>query len=290
MLFENNTLILKSYAKINLSLRVIGKREDGYHLLEMVFLPLDLHDVIELSKIPGARDTYITCDDIGLTNQRHNLCMKAVEAMRAEFHFTDQFSIHIHKEIPFAAGLGGGSSNAAVVMMGIAKLLHLNTNTQTLTKVALTIGADVPFFFLAKPAKVSGIGEIVEQVPCKKQYFCLIVKPEEGLKTKDVYAKDDGFFNDSPLLTSSVLRGLANGDDELIAKSIHNDLFEPAKAILPLVGDIVTSLRNDGFPISNMSGSGSACFALSTDLKKIKEAARRYDKKGLITVITKTLL
>lgn len=290
MIFDTNTLILKSYAKINLSLRVVGKRDDGYHLLEMVFLPLDLHDVIELSKIPYANDTYITCDDIGLTNQRHNLCMKAVEAMRNEYHFKEQFTIYIHKEIPFAAGLGGGSSNAAVVIMGIAKLLHLPLDMPKLSKIAIGIGADVPFFFLAKPAKVTGIGENIQPIACKKQYFCLIVKPQEGLKTKDVFAKEDEFVNEGPTCTDDVIKGLASGDDALIASSIQNDLFLPAKALLPEVGEIVSSLHNDGFPISGMSGSGSACFALSTDLKKIKEAAKKYDKKGLIAVITKTLI
>lgn len=283
-----SSLILKSYAKINVSLRVLGKRDDAYHLLEMVNLPIELHDIIEISKYPNSADTYITCDDIGLQNARHNLCAKAVDAMRKEFGFPDNFNITIHKEIPFAAGLGGGSSNAATVIMAINKLLGLRAPLETLSRVGESIGADVPFFMLCRPAQVTGIGEELKQISVKKVYGCLIVKPQKGLSTTDVFSVADRFER-TKIETNDVITALACGDDVLLAKSIGNDLFQPAASLLPEVKDLVESLKNDGFPISGMSGSGSACFALSDNSKLLKEKARKYEQAGYIVRLTRTI-
>jgi 4-diphosphocytidyl-2-C-methyl-D-erythritol kinase len=288
MIFKPSSLVLKSYAKINVSLRVLGRNKDGYHDLEMVFLPLDLHDVIEISKFPHSPDSFITCDDIGLQNEHHNLCMKALELMRKQYGFKEEFNIHIHKEIPFAAGLGGGSSNAATVMMGLVQLLRLKTEPEVLNHIALQIGADVPYFFNPKPAKVSGIGEVIEPFKVKKSYFCLLIKPKEGLHTKTVYEACDAYFDKDPLRTSDVIKALQEGDDALLESSMHNDLYEPAKKLLPVVGEIVSSLKKNGFPLSAMTGSGSACFALSNDLHKCKEAMKKYESHGYSVILTKT--
>jgi 4-diphosphocytidyl-2C-methyl-D-erythritol kinase len=284
----HNSLVLKSYAKINVSLRVLGKRDDAYHLLEMVNLPLELHDVIEIAKFPHSADTFITCDDIGLQNARHNLCAKAVEAMRKEFGFTENFNISIHKEIPFAAGLGGGSSNAATVILAINRILDLKAPIERLTKVGQSIGADVPFFLLCKPAKVTGIGEEIQLLNIKKAYPCLIVKPKKGLSTTDVFSVADRFER-TPIETNNVVEALQTGNDVLLAKSIGNDLYAPAVSLLPEVKDLISSLQNDGFSIFGMSGSGSACFALSEDLKLLKEKAHKYELKGYIVCLTKTI-
>lgn len=281
-------MYIKSYAKINLSLRVLSVREDGYHNLEMVNLPLGLHDAIEIDRDPYSSDTFITCDDIGLNNTRHNLCSKAVDAMRAEFHFKENFNIRIHKEIPFAAGLGGGSSNAAAVIKGLVELLKIKTDEETLIRIGTSIGADVPFFFLNEPALVTGIGENISPISVKKNYACLIVKPVKGLSTTSVFAIADKFPRLS-IDTGSVIDGLANDDQALIAKSIGNDLYAPSASLLDDVRSIVESLKKDGFAISGMSGSGSACFALSRDIKKIKEAAKNYIAKGYIVKTTMTL-
>jgi len=286
---QKNSLIVKSYAKINVSLRVVGKRDDDYHLLEMVNLPLELHDIIEISKFPNSSDTYITCDDIGLQNARHNLCAKAVEAMRKEFGFKDNFNIAIHKEIPFAAGLGGGSSNAAIVILAINTILGLNSPLERLSKVGESIGADVPFFLVNKPAKVTGIGEKIDLVKAKKAYGCLIVKPQKGLSTTDVFAVAD-HFDRTIIGTDNVIKALETGDDALLAANMGNDLYAPAVSLLPEIGDLVASLKKEGFILSGMSGSGSACFALSDNAKLLKDKAKLYDSKGYIVCLTKTMI
>lgn len=288
-LFKKHSMDLQSYSKINVSLRVLNRKEDSYHNLEMVTLPLALHDVIEMSLDKYSEDTHITCDDIGLSNVHHNLCTKALEAMRKEFGFKENFHIAIHKEIPFAAGLGGGSSNAAAVMKGIVTLLQIKTDQETLDRVGASIGADVPFFLHGKAALVEGIGDVLTPISVKKEYYCLLVKPKEGLSTKAVFEACDSFQR-SPIETKEVLQALETGDDDLLARSIGNDLFEPACSIFPKVRDIVTTLREKGFPISSMTGSGSSCFALSNDLKKLKETARFFSDQGCFATVTKTIL
>lgn len=288
-LFKKHSMDLQSYSKINLSLRVLNRKEDSYHNLEMVTLPLALHDVIEMSLDKYSEDTHITCDDIGLSNVHHNLCTKALEAMRKEFGFKENFHIAIHKEIPFAAGLGGGSSNAAAVMKGIVTLLQIKTDQETLDRVGASIGADVPFFLHGKAALVEGIGDVLTPISVKRAYYCLLVKPKEGLSTKAVFEACDSFQR-TPIETKEVLQALEMGDDDLLAHSIGNDLFEPACSILPKVRDVVTTLREKGFPISSMTGSGSSCFALSNDLKKLKETARFFLDQGYFATVTKTIL
>ena len=280
-------MIVKSNAKINVSLKIVGKREDDYHLLEMVNLPLELHDIIEIDTYPHLSDTYITCDDIGLSNVKINLCQRAVTALRDKFKFKENFVIRIHKEIPFAAGLGGGSSNAAAVMMAVDSMLRLKVSQPDLITIGAALGADVPFFLIDRPAKITGIGEIISPIKVAKSYECLIVKPATGLSTKSVFAVADNFPH-AEIDTDGVIAALGTGDDKLLAASVGNDLFLPSISLLPEIGPLVSSLKADGFLIVSMSGSGSSVFALSDDAKKCKLMAKKYEKLGYVVCLTKT--
>ena len=281
-------MITKSYAKINLSLQITGKREDGYHLLDMINLPLALHDILEFVPLPFSKETYIICDDPGLSKLKHNLCQKAFGLLKEKYGFTQNFVIKIHKEIPFAAGLGGGSSNAATVLLGIDKILHLGASLEELSDIGLKIGADVPFFLRNQPMEVSGIGEIMNPIPVKKNFEILIVKPQQGLSTKDVYDVCDSFPR-TAIDTALVKEGLAEHDESKIARGIGNDLMAPAESLLPEIGEIYGLLRREGFEIVSMSGSGSSCFALSTKAGLCKEAFHKFDKMGYIVRLTKIL-
>ncbi len=281
-------MIEKSYAKINLSLKVTGIREDGYHELEMVNLPLDLHDVIVFDHDSSYQDTYVICDDPGLSSLSDNLATKAFNLMREKYGFKQNFIINIHKRIPFAAGLGGGSSNAACVISFINKYCKLNRPLSELKELGATLGADVPYFLDPHPSLVSGIGEKIESIPCKKTYYCLLVKPEKGCSTKEVYKisdKSERVFVD----TENVIKGLATGDDALIAKSIGNDLMPTSVSMVPEIGEIYASLTKDGFSICRMSGSGSTVFALSSDLRKCRLAQRKYEDMGYIVRLCQSM-
>ena len=281
-------MIIRSYAKINLSLKITGQREeDGYHLLELVNLPIDLFDTIEVQKV-DSWSSFVTTDDPDLMQIRENLCKKALDKMRDFYGFKDQFRIMIHKDIPFAAGLGGGSSNAAAVILAINKILHLNAKKSDLHQIALSLGTDVPFFLDPKPAFVSGVGEKIEPIKVKKQYYCLLVKPNKGLDTQKVYQASDKFPK-TRIDTEEVIKGLAMGDDEMIERCCGNDLMSAAESLCPEVGQVFAMLKKDGFYLSNMTGSGSTCFALSSDIKKCREAVKRYERLGYIVHLCKTM-
>ena len=287
-LFKPTNLILKSYAKINLSLKVLGKKEDGYHDLEMVVLPVELHDIIEITRFRDGNTTYVTCDDIGLASMQSNLCYKAVEQMRAVFGFTDGFEISIHKRIPFAAGMGGGSSNAACVIKAVCDMKGIDVRDEKVLAVAKKIGADVPFFLLCKPALVTGIGENLREIKCKKKYHCLVVKPEKGLSTKAIFEICDSFER-TECQTNLVIKALEEGDDATLSANMGNDLYKPATSLLPEVKEVVDELKSYGLPMTAMTGSGSAVFALSDDIKLINEVAKKIVKEKRFVEITRTL-
>lgn len=280
---------IRSFAKINVSLRNLGPRpEDGYHELEMVNLPIDLHDVITIDPLPYEGDTYITCNDLRLLGLKGNLCTRALEAMRERYGFKENFRISIHKNIPFAAGLGGGSSNAACVMLALDHMLKLHASKEDLNEIGLRLGADVPFFLNPKPCLVTGIGEKMSPVSVKGVIYCLVVKPEEGLSTKDVYAICDSFPKEN-IDTKGVLEGLENQDLAHVAACRGNDLYAPAKSLLPKIETIVSSLKAEGFAVAAMSGSGSACFGLTMDHRLAMKAERKFIKAGYIVRLCKVL-
>ena len=270
-------MIVKSYAKINLSLKITNQREDGYHDLEMVNLPIDLHDVIEIETNPQFVDTYVTCDDIRLMSLRTNLVTRAVDKMREIFGFKQHFLIHIHKEIPFAAGLGGGSSNAAVTMLALNKMLKLGATKEQLIEIGKSLGSDIPFFLDPHPCIASGIGEHITPIKVKNNYYCLIIKPLKGLSTKAVYDECDK-FDRQVINTEAVVDGLANGDDAKIAQNKGNDLQSAAISMVPEIQDVLDKLNSLGLTIYGMTGSGSSCYCLSTNPRQIKEAERAFDK------------
>lgn len=281
-------MIYKAYAKINLSLKVVGKREDGYHELEMVVLPLALHDIIDISTSKTYTDTYITCDHPNLKSARLNICSKAVKKMRERFRFDEQFSIRIHKETPVEAGLGGGSSDAAATMLAINALLKLKLSQEELISIGKEVGADVPFFFVNTPSKVGGLGDVITPIKVKPNYIALLVKPVEGLPTKDVFDICDRFPR-TRIDTELLIQALKEGDDDKVCEYCGNDLMPPAESLLPVIGEIYASLRKDGFPIVSMTGSGSTLFGLTRNAKMAKEAQRKYERMGYEVFLTKVL-
>ena len=152
-------MYIKAFAKINLYLDVVDKKEDGYHNLKMVMLPLELHDLIEIERSPYSMDSFVTCDHVELQETKYNLINITISKLRNIYRFTENFNIAVHKEIPISAGLGGGSSNAAAVLKAFNKILQLKIDDEKMLEIGKTIGADVPSCLYNKPAYDEGIGE-----------------------------------------------------------------------------------------------------------------------------------
>ena len=280
-------LLIKSYAKINICLNVLGKRENGYHDVDMIMLPLQLHDSVLFGELKNASDHFVTIDDFSLGLFKYNTATAALEKMQKKYKFNNKFRITIHKVIPMQAGLGGGSSNAAAVINAVNKYLKLNLPYEELIDIATGLGSDIPFFISSKPARCRGIGEKIEYINVKNDYYCLIVKPAQGCSTQAIYDASDEMnltFGDVEV----VKKALEEGDDELLAKSIFNSLEAPAISAVPEIQVIKDRLKTAGLKIVMMSGSGSSVFALSTDKKQIKEAAKLFEGQYL-TEITKVI-
>lgn len=281
------SLLLKSWAKINICLNVVNKRPDGYHELDMIILPLKLHDSILFSELKNATDHFVTIDDFSLGLLKYNVATAAIEKMQKKYKFKNKFRITIHKVIPMQSGLGGGSSNAATVINGVNSYLKLNLPYEELVAISTGLGADIPFFITSKPARCRGIGEKIDFVNVKNDYYCLIVKPEQGCSTQGVYEVSDK-MNLKTGDVELVKKALEEGDDDLLAASIFNALEEPAISLVPEILVIKEKLKALGLKIVQMTGSGSSVFALSTDKKLIKNAAKALENQYLVEV-TKVL-
>lgn len=279
-------MYIKSFAKINIALNVEDIREDGYHSLDSIVVPIELHDVIDIEILPFSKDSFITCDEISLSTSKYNLAQIAIDKAREMFKFKENFEITIHKEIPISAGLGGGSANAAAVLNAIFILLKIKPTVEQKIELAKTIGADVPFCMFNVPARAKGIGEILSPVVVKKDYFVLIVKPEQGLSTKTVFAEADKMKLDVCDI-DKVVESLRIGDDIGLKNSMLNSLQKPAIKLCPEIQVIIDSLTKDGLDIVMMSGSGSSVFALSMDGKKLQKLEKKYDKLGYEVVFSK---
>lgn len=277
------TFVVRSPAKINICLNVVGKKEDGYHLLDMVILPLALHDSMLFSEIRPNQDNFVTIDDYSLGPISYNLVTTAIEALQKLKNFNNSFRVSIHKNIPMQSGLGGGSSNAACTMVALNKYLKLGLTNEEMILEGKKLGADIPFFIMGKPARCRGIGEQLDFVNIKNDYHVLLVKPEAGCSTKGVYEVSDTM--DLPTgNVEKVIEALEKGDDDLLAASIFNALEGPAISLVPEIANIKQEMLDAGLKIVQMTGSGSAVFALSTDKALIKRVAKQFENRYLVEI------
>ena len=270
------SLHIRSYAKINLCLNITGKREDGFHELDMIMLPISLHDSLIVSKLNKSIDNFVTVDDFSIGSFTYNLATFAIDKLQSVYRFNDKFRVLIHKVIPIQAGLGGGSSNAACTMKAVNTLLNLGATEEELMNYGKDLGADIPFFVKCKPARCRGIGEQIEPIEIKNNYYVLLVKPEAGCSTREVYQLADT-MDLAVCDTDKVLKALAEGDDELLANNIANTLQAPAVSLVPVIQTIIDELKECGLKIVQMTGSGSAVFALSTDKKLLKRVFKKFE-------------
>ena len=271
-------LHIRSFAKINISLNITKKRDDGFHELDSVMLPISLHDSLVISRLSNATDNFVTVDDFSIGTFNYNLATFSIEKLQSVYHFKDKFRILIHKVIPIQAGLGGGSSNAAFTMKAVNSILKLGATDQELIDLGKSLGCDIPFFIKCKPARVQGVGEILTPIEVKNNYHVLLVKPEAGCSTKEVYGISDTL--DLKICNiDNVIKALADGDDELLANNISNALQEPAIQLVPSIQNIIDELHSFGLNIVQVTGSGSAVFALSTDKKALNRVLKKLEDR-----------
>ena len=277
------SLHIKSFAKINISLNITKKRDDGFHEIDSVMLPISLHDSLVISRLKSAPDNYVTVDDFSIGSFTYNLATFSIEKLQSKYHFSDKFRILIHKVIPIQAGLGGGSSNAAFTMKAVNSMLKLGATDEELIELSKSLGCDIPFFIKCKPARVQGVGEVLTPITVKNNYYVLIIKPEAGCSTKEVYSISDS-MDLKTCNIDNVIKALEEGDDDLLAENMYNALQDPAIKVVSQIQSIIDELKENGLKIVQVTGSGSAVFALSTDKALLTQILRKLEDKYEIEI------
>jgi len=258
------SLTVAAFAKVNLSLRVLGKRADGYHDLDTIFQTISLHDTIEIDATADS-EISLSCDDRCLPVDDHNLVVRALRLARVRCGSSKGARIRLRKRIPMQAGLGGGSSDAAAALMAVNHLWQLNLDSQDLTALAAEIGADVPFFLSGGTARGTATGSNVVSVADAPEKFVLVVKPNANIGTADAYK----LFDERSLTTPdsktmlSTSQPTANfGFDNAGFDALHNDFEEIAFALEPEIFRAKAALLNAGAHAALLCGSGSAIFGM----------------------------
>lgn len=275
-----DTMRLKAYAKINLGLDVIRKREDGYHEVRMVMQMVNLYDKIELSKrkTPGIE---VKTNLYYLPANQDNLVYKAAHLLMEEFQIKEGIQINLRKYIPVSAGMAGGSSDAAAVLFGINRMFQLGLSLEELMKRGVRLGADIPYCIMRGTALSEGIGEKLTALPPAPPCKVLIAKPAINVSTKFVYEnlnlKELTFHPD----IDGIVKHIKRKNIEEIAKRLGNVLETVTISAYPVIEDIKTTMKEQGALNALMSGSGPTVFGLFAEEEKAQAAFGKIKSAGL---------
>jgi len=270
----------KAPAKINTCLHVLGKRPDGYHELAMLMQPVSLYDDITIDCDSGSR-VQVDCPGVEMPADSENITALAARALLAEAGLEQAVSIRVEKNIPVAAGLGGGSSDAATVLTGLNEMLDLGFSNKKLMQIGVTLGADVPFFVCGGSAWATGIGDRLEKVDSMPDLWYVLVNPGVAVSTAWVYG--------NLVLTSpgdaDKLRKFPRTAEDFV-RLLHNDLEPVTMRRYPVVGEIKQRLMESGAIGSLMSGSGPTVFGVFNSEESARNAASQLGKESSWRVFT----
>ncbi len=274
-----NRMERNAYAKVNLGLDVLRRREDGYHELRMIMQTVDLYDTLTLEKTAEA-GIVMTCNIEGLPCDERNLVYKSAKLMFEEYNLPGGIRIHLEKRIPMAAGMAGGSTDAAAVFNGINELYNLGLAKKRLCELGVRIGADVPYCIVGGTALSEGIGEVLTVLPNVPDCVVLIAKPDFDVSTKYVFenlhANSLTYHPDIDAMAESIRAGNLNG----VVKVMDNVLETVTEAKYTEVTNIKNVMKEHGAMRAMMSGSGPTVFGLyenKEDAEKAADAIRNGD-------------
>lgn len=271
-------LELKALGKINLGLDILGRRENGYHDVRMVMQTVYLYDRVTLEKTrePGIE---ISTNLSYLPVNENNIAYKAAELLRGEFGLREGIRITLEKHIPVAAGMAGGSSNAAAVLFGMNRMFGLGLSEEGLKERGVTLGADVPYCIMRGTVLAEGIGEILTPLPPLPKCYVLIAKPPLSASTRTVYEKIDREGIKSHPDIDGILAGLQEGDLQQVAGSMGNVLEQVMLEEHPVLQRIKDVMIGSGALNAMMSGSGPTVFGIFTSRGRARAAAARLKRQ-----------
>ena len=282
---------IRAPAKVNLSLRIVGKRKDGYHLLDTVMIPVDLYDEIQInrskSKRAAVENLKVTCNHPLVPSGAGNLAYQAASLLLARKGILDPVHIHIRKRIPVGGGLGGGSSDAAAVLKGLDRLFRLGLKRREILSLAASLGADVPFFIDARPARARGIGELLRPLPFFPRLWMVILYPGFPLSTRWVYRHSHFTKLTKDIENTSI--NLSLRDSERLERLLVNDLEKVAMRRYPRIAFLKQRLIQEGAAGALMSGSGSSVFGVFSSRRLAREAFQSLRKEGVEAYLVRSL-
>lgn len=280
-------LAVKAFAKINLTLSVRGRRADGYHNLESVMQTLELHDRLEF--VIAEHEVTLASDNPEIPTGSGNLIVQAAHLLRRRCGCRWGARIRLVKRIPAAAGLGGGSADAAAALLGLNGLWGLGLSMDKLMEFGAELGSDVPFCLLGGTALARGRGEILEPLPPAPVMGVVLVKPPFGVRTAEVYRRFGGLSAPDATSKAAVLRrGLDEGDFEAVAGSLYNDLEPVVFAMHPELPGLKDRLVEAGAAAALMAGSGPTVFGLTRSPGDAERVAAKIQKPECGVWVTRT--
>ncbi len=282
------TIKLDAHAKVNLSLDVIRRKENGYHELSMIMQEISLKDIMKIRET-DKNTIEIKCNHPDVPTDSKNIAHKAATLMMGKYNKNIGLIIEIEKNIPIAAGLAGGSTDAAAVLKGLNEIWNLNLNMEQLMEIGLELGADIPFCIMGGTALAEGIGERLRPLKSFKDKHLLLVNPGNSISTAEVYKglDIDNIKNrpDNKLL----IQAIEEDDIKKLAANMKNVLESQTIPKCPIIEKIKEELISQGAIGSLMSGSGATVFGIFDSLTKLEVAKAQMEKEFKTTIAAITL-
>ena len=272
-----------AYAKINLGLKVLGERADGYHTVDMIMQTVSLCDWLDFSAAPGLE---VSTNMPGLPCDASNLVYKAAIAMSQALDKKPEVKIHLTKRIFLAAGLAGGSADAAAVLRGLNNFWQAHLTLHELEKIGATLGSDVPFCLAGGTARATGRGEILEELPAVPELWLVLIKPKSlNVATACVYKNFSPAKVTREVDIAALVAALRSKNRESLLQNLGNDLESVTLPYYPLLTTIKQAMLLAGAEATLMSGSGPTIFAIAASQEKAKQLAKAAEKFDNIDVV-----
>ncbi|AYE34718.1 4-(cytidine 5'-diphospho)-2-C-methyl-D-erythritol kinase [Clostridium septicum] len=278
---------IKAYAKVNISLDVVGKRDDGYHLLRMIMQNIDLYDEIIIEK--QKKDITLKCNKPYIPVDDRNLAYKAAKLFKETYGVESGVYINIKKNIPVAAGLAGGSTDAAAVFKAMNDIFEVGASEEELMNLGLKLGADIPYCIKGGTALCEGVGEIVTSLGSFKDKILVLVKPPFGVSTKAVYQEFDLTKAVNHPKTEELIYAMGRDDLNFVSNNMKNLLENVTLRKHKMIIGIKEEMKSQGSIGTMMSGSGPSVFAFFDDMLKAQKCFEKMKEKYEDVYLTRTI-
>lgn len=282
-------LELKAYAKVNIGLDVVKRLENGYHQVRMIMQTLSLHDTLTIESC-REEGIVLTTDTSALSSPEDNLVYKAAKMMFEKYGLADGIKIHLQKRIPIAAGMAGGSTDAAAVFRGMNQLYNLKLPQEELMKLGVKLGADIPYCIVGGTYLSEGIGEVLTPAPTMPQCYVLVAKPPIGVSTKWVYENlHANELKEHPDI-DGMLKAMEENNLKALAAKMDNVLEHVTVRKYPVINEIKQLMEKYGAVRAMMSGSGPTVFGLFATEETMNHAYNKMKEEGIIEDIFATTI